>query len=174
VVRNGDDREFREMISLLYASAARLHGMRRAFAKSLGLSSAEFAVVMATYRLEGAKGPRIRELSDHLHVAAANVTSTVVQLEKAGWVRKVRDPRDSRALGIQLTPAGRSKVKAFSDQLYRLNDVWFAGMDVDELRTVLRFFRRIMRNYPAAAGVAPTLGLPADAPVARAVRATRR
>ncbi|MGE3150210.1 MAG: MarR family winged helix-turn-helix transcriptional regulator [Pseudorhodoplanes sp.] len=154
LVRSGEDIDFREMISLMYATLGRLQTMRRTLAHSLGLGSAEFAVVMALLRIEDVSGVSIRRIADDLYVAAANVTVTISKLEEMGWVIKSSDPTDSRALAIRLTPAARQRLSAFADRLHFVNDVWFQGTTRTELKAVVSFFRNLISQYEPALSVA--------------------
>lgn len=150
LVQSGRDADFREMVGLMYAALGRLQTMRRTLARSMGLSSAEFAVVMAVRRLENESGVRIRRIADDLYVAAANVTATVGRLEESGWVVKTSDPTDSRALGVRLSKRARNRVNALLQELHFVNDVWFRGTTGEELQAIISFYRRLIAQYRAA------------------------
>jgi hypothetical protein len=79
------DAEIRDMTALMYAAMGRLQVIRRTFASSLGLNSAEFAVLISLHRAQA--GARIKELAESIHIAAANVTATVKSLERRGLGR---------------------------------------------------------------------------------------
>ncbi len=55
---DGTDLQFREFVADLFAAAAGMQSLRRALAKSVGLSAAEFSVLLATRHLQrrGASG----------------------------------------------------------------------------------------------------------------------
>jgi len=158
LVQSGDDADFRELISLMYAAIGRLTVMRRALAQSLELSSAQFAVVLSLLRLGPLGGVKIRDIADDLSVEAANVTVTVAGLETLGWVVKTSDPKDSRALAIQLTADARKRMEVFSGRLHLVNDRWFQGTSRDDLTTVIAFFRRLIARYGSALHAAGELG----------------
>src|SRR5690242_16967057 len=72
---DGSDLKFRELVADLFAAAAGMLALRRALATSIGLSAAEYAILLATWHLQK-KGPvGINTLAGQLHVAAANVTA---------------------------------------------------------------------------------------------------
>lgn len=154
LVRSGQDRNFGEMIALMYATLGRLQTMRRHLASALGLNASEFAVVITLQRTAKDGGLRVRSIADELHVAAANVTATVAKLERAGWVTKGHDPDDNRAISIQLTRHARAKMNAFADVLHSVNDVWFEDTTEKEFRAVVSFFKHLIGRYPAAVGLA--------------------
>ena len=158
LVRSGDDADFRELISLMYAAVGRLTVMRRTLAQSLGLSSAQFAVVLCLLRLGARGGVKIRDIADDLSAEAANITVTVGSLETLRWVAKTSDPADSRAVAVQLTAQARKRMEDFSARLHLVNDRWFQGTSRDELTTVMAFFRRLIARYGSALSAAQELG----------------
>jgi DNA-binding MarR family transcriptional regulator len=157
LVQSGRDADFREMISLLYAALGRLQAMRRTLAESLDLGGAEFAVVIALFRIDSKPGVSIRSIADHLYVAAANVAVTVSKLEQMGWVAKTSNPTDSRALAIRLTSQARRRLNAYADRLRLVNDAWFWGTTEAECRAVISFFRHLIDQYEPALNIAREL-----------------
>ena len=62
----GDERVFRDFMSDIFAAAATMQTLRRLSAKPFGLSSTEFAVMIAVAKLNSEPG--IRRIADHFHV----------------------------------------------------------------------------------------------------------
>jgi DNA-binding MarR family transcriptional regulator len=141
----------------MYAALGRLQTMRRTLAQALGLSSSEFAVIITLLRAEQGTGLRIRRIADELYIAAANVTFTVLKLEKMGWVAKTADPIDSRAVAIKLTSHARARLSAFADNLHFVNDQWFRGTTRKEFEAVVSFFRHLIDHYQPALDAAREL-----------------
>ena len=154
---DGADEKFRNLISLLYASVGRLQTMRRELAPKLNLSSLQLGVLMAIMHLEKSGDVRIRRVAGHLHIAAANVTSSVAELEKSGWVIKLPDPNDNRAISIKLTAGGRDCLERFARDLSIVNDKWFSGMTRADLECVSDFLERFVAQYENALFVAKAL-----------------
>ncbi|WEG14701.1 MarR family transcriptional regulator [Pullulanibacillus sp. KACC 23026] len=63
----------------------------------------------------------IKDISAGLQIAKQQLTGLVKELEKKGYLTKVTDPKDKRAIQVTLTPAGReveeSKWKAIYQKL---------------------------------------------------------
>lgn len=154
LVHSGRDKDFGEMIALMYATLGRLQTMRRHLANALGLNASEFAVVITLLRAAKDGGLRIRSIADELHVAAANITATVAKLERSGWIAKKPDPKDNRAISIQLTRHARGKMQSFADALHSVNDVWFQDTTNHEFRAIVAFFKHLIQRYPTAVGIA--------------------
>ena len=72
------------------------------------------------------QGLRMKSLSSHLMVTGGNVTGLTDQLVVEGWVERLEDPEDRRAMIVRMTPAGRD---------------WFAQMAVEHERWLVDAFR---------------------------------
>lgn len=134
----------------MYATMGRFQVMRRTLASCLSLTPAEFAVVISLHRLRNGNGARIRELADDLHTAAANVTATVKSLERQGWVLKRGDPRDSRAVAVELQSSARARLNRFFEAAHPANEIWFRDISESDQSTVKRFLLRLIEQYPPA------------------------
>lgn len=64
--------------------------------------------------LTRADGQSHRELAGHLALTPATLTPVVDQLERAGDIRRERDPRDRRVVRVSITPAGRDRLRTAS------------------------------------------------------------
>ncbi len=148
------DADIRELTSLLYAAMGRFQQIRRTFAGALSLTSAEFAVVVSLHRLSSAS---VRKLSEDVHVAAANVTATIKSLVKKGWVVKRTDPRDGRALSIELSPASRTRLDKFFFLIHPVNTIWFIDTAPSEHTVVKKFLSQLVDQFPRALQEARTL-----------------
>jgi DNA-binding MarR family transcriptional regulator len=144
----GSDLRFRELIADLFAAAAGMLALRRALATSVGLSAAEYAILLATWHLQK-KGPvGINTLAGQLHVAAANVTAEVGKLVKKGILDKRPHPRDTRAVLIQLTAKGNAILSELTPLLRRINDRLFSGVTANGINAVASFLHHIADETP--------------------------
>lgn len=71
------------------------------------LSSAQLGVLKMA--LDG--GARVGEIAGNLGVKVPSATEQIIKLERAGLVKREADPRDSRAVRVAATPAGRAAVE---------------------------------------------------------------
>ncbi len=80
------------------------------------------------------EGLRMSLLSNHLMVTGANVTGLTDQLVSDGWVERISDPSDRRALIVRMTPAG----KAWFDRMAAEHERWLlqllGGLSAREMK----------------------------------------
>ena len=56
--------------------------------------------------LDNVEPTGLTDLARHMGVTASTMSLSVDRLERGGFVRRQRDPRDGRRVGLRLTPAG--------------------------------------------------------------------
>jgi DNA-binding MarR family transcriptional regulator len=145
----GDD-GFRDFIADLFAAAAAMQSLRRGIARWLDIGGTELAILLAVARL-GPEGPvGVRRVAEHLHVAAAHITTEVQALERRNLLRKTTSALDSRAVDLALSAEGRSLLQHLSPALDRVNEALFTGVSDDEMARSQDFFRLLIARVPAA------------------------
>lgn len=156
-----------DFITLLYAAGNRLLSLRRAIAKSIALNSPEFAAVLAVLRLDRGEGVRIKALADDVHVAATNMTTTINALHAHGWVNKLADQEDSRAVRISLTEGALYRLGLLGEKITEINRQWFNGVNDEHIRQSCHVLSTLVHNYDRAQAVVNDLDFRADFRVAR-------
>lgn len=149
-----DDAVVREFIADLYAAMSMMRLLRQEIATALCLSSAEYSVLLAVWYLEREGETTVRAISDHLHVAAAYVTSEVSRLTGRGLLIKRADPRDGRAVEVALTKPARDVLLRLVPMLREINSPLLQGMHYRDLVTVHRFLRSIIEHGYEAIAIA--------------------
>jgi MarR family transcriptional regulator for hemolysin len=94
---------FMELLQLSAAWSA----VRRVLDQALhehGVSSAQALALVAI--VQAGEPPLLSHLAQLLVQEAQSLTSLADRLERRGWVRRVPDPRDRRAIHLELTDAG--------------------------------------------------------------------
>jgi MarR family transcriptional regulator, organic hydroperoxide resistance regulator len=153
---NGSDLDFREFIADLFAAVGGMHSLRRALASSVGLSAAEFSIVLATWHLQKKGTVGISTIAKHLHVAAAHVTAEVGQLVARGVLKKKPHPHDTRAVLVVLTHQGRNILTQLVPLLRGINDRLFSGNDAPDVAVLSRFLKQLAGESANAIRMART------------------
>ncbi len=81
------------------------------------------------------------ELAAACHLSPGAITALVDRLERAGFVRRVRDDEDRRRVLVELTAAARQAVWELYAPLGEGGTPWLAGHTAAELRTIRDFLR---------------------------------
>jgi DNA-binding MarR family transcriptional regulator len=146
----GSDEQFRRMLYMLVQSVSRLLAFRDAFGRQLDITPGQFAVLMSVAHLQGAHGVSIRDIADHVAMAAPHVTTEVGKLEKAGFVHKKPSPFDGRSVLVSLSRNGRNAVETIMPLVCEVNDTLFAELDAKTMAKVHDFVSHVVANADVA------------------------
>ena len=145
-----NDAVLREFISDFSAASALMRQLRRRLAEVLDLSVAGHSVMLGLWYCERRGRTSVRELADHLHVAAANVTAELGKLERAGLVTKRPSTSDGRVVDVQLSGKGHALLNRLAPLLREVNKTLFANVRYGDMLTVQRFFQLVITQASEA------------------------
>jgi MarR family transcriptional regulator, organic hydroperoxide resistance regulator len=155
---DGTDLDFREFVADLFAAVGGMHSLRRALAQSVGLSAAEFSVILATWHLQQKGTVGISAIAKHLHVAAAHVTAEAGRLVTKGLLKKKPDPRDTRAVLVSLTEPGKKILLQLTPLLRRINDRLFSGNTTADVTVLSKFLKHLAEESATSIRMARAFG----------------
>lgn len=150
------DSDFRDFITELFAMAAGMQSLRRAIARRIGLGGTELGILLSLSRLAAEGSVNIKQVAEHLHVAAANITTEVNGLVANGYIAKQTSAQDSRAVELRMTDKGRSILLAIEPNLQMINEALFDPLNVQTLKTQRRFFQKVLSGLPEALARLPS------------------
>lgn len=145
-VAGGVDEEFRNIIYGMVLGLQRLAACRDAFGIQLGLTGSQFAVLIGVAYRQGSDGVAIKDLADHVLLAATHVTTEVGRLARKGLLAKRANNSDRRSVLVCLTPRGEAAVQAVAPVVRAVNDILFRDVEVPDLKTAGRVLRQVARN----------------------------
>ncbi|HEX6319333.1 MAG TPA: MarR family transcriptional regulator [Burkholderiales bacterium] len=122
----GSDAQFRELIHDLIAYGHRLDACRDAFAGIIGVSGAQYEILMLLSRNAGLS---VSEVAVRLHRSGAFITIEANRLAERGVLSKAADPRDGRKVLLHVTAKGLGLVARLAPHQRRINDVLFECLD---------------------------------------------
>ncbi|MEW6287611.1 MAG: MarR family transcriptional regulator [Chloroflexota bacterium] len=99
------------------------------FAKSTGLSMAQFGVLMQLYH-KGACG--MSQISERFDVTPAAASQLVEKLVQAGYIERAEDPSDRRAKLLKLSPSGTKLIEEGINERYRWLDDLVSRLSPEE------------------------------------------
>jgi DNA-binding MarR family transcriptional regulator len=144
------DAEFRDFIADLFAMAAGMQSLRRAIARRIGLGGTELGILLSVGRLAPQGAVNVRQVADHLHVAATHITTEVNTLVAKGLLEKQASELDSRAVELSVTQAGTDLLQSISPHLQMINEALFDRPAADVISQQRRFFRGVLTGLPEA------------------------
>jgi MarR family transcriptional regulator, organic hydroperoxide resistance regulator len=126
LLERGSDAAFRGLIHDLIAYGHRLDACRDAFAEIIGVSGAQYEILMLTSRADGLS---VGEVATRLHRSGAFITIEAARLAERGILDKESDPADGRKVRLRVTAKGRALVEELAPYQRRINDVLFECLD---------------------------------------------
>lgn len=139
MVTEGTDR-----LGFLIHDAARL--MRKRFearASNLGLSAAQWRLMVRVTKEEGVAQARLAEL---LEIEPISVSRLIDRMEEAGWIERRADASDRRIRMIFPTPKARqayAQVKSLAGEVY---EEALTGMSGEDRRILIQGLRTLVDN----------------------------
>jgi len=103
-------------------------------ARHLGMTRAQWAVLL---KLERQEGQKQSDLAEMLDIQPITLTRLVDRLCDNGLIERRADPADRRAKRLYLTPAARPLLARISEQVEVVADEVLAGIDPAAIETVL-------------------------------------
>ena len=71
-------------------------------------------------------------LAEQLHLEKSTVSRLITHLEKRGWVKRVRDPHDTRMFRLQLSEEGHEQASCLAKRLTERHERLLAELKPDE------------------------------------------
>jgi DNA-binding MarR family transcriptional regulator len=131
LLTRGSDAQFRQLIHDLIAYGHRLDACRDAFAAIIGVSGAQYEILMLVSRADGLS---IGEVAARLHRSGAFITIEANKLAQRGILDKVADPGDGRRVLLKSNAKTQQLVERLAPHQRRINDVLFACLDAKRFR----------------------------------------
>ena len=147
----GSDAEFRGLIHDLIAYGHRLDACRDAFAEIVGMSGAQYEILMLVSRATGLLS--VGEVALRLHRSGAFITIEANKLVARGILEKASDPADGRRVLLKCNGRARALLERLAPYQRRINDVLFERLDVRRFRQL----RLLARDLVASGDRAVTM-----------------
>ncbi|MEU7314030.1 MarR family transcriptional regulator [Streptomyces sp. NPDC007083] len=117
------------------------------FAAAQGLHATDAAALAAILDAEEPLTPGL--LREHLGLTSGAVTACLDRLERAGHVRRSRDPADRRVVRLHYPSDARAAARGYFRPLAQATDRARSQLDEEEQRVVLRFLTLLNQELSA-------------------------
>lgn len=130
---DGSDRDFRQLVHDTLAFAARIQEVRSRLGALIGLSGAQYTILVAVAHLQGRDGGvGVNLLAEHLHLSGAFVTIEVNKLVAADLVIKEVNPEDRRRVLLTITAKANQLLDDLTAVQRPANDALFGCLSASD------------------------------------------
>lgn len=108
----------------------------------LGVSASQARVLAVLHFAKGPIKPSL--VATLLFQETQSITGILHRIESRGWVRRLPDPNDRRAVGLELTDKGReitTEIVQISEELY--DDMFGAVLSASEKRQIETILKKV-------------------------------
>jgi len=142
-VKNGSDREFRQLIFELMGLHNQMQRHSDQFARYIGTNNAQFHLIMIMAQTPDVTVSRIAQL---MNVTSQFVTIEIGKLIRKGIVEKRPNASDGRSSFLNLTSKGKNLVCEVAPLLRRASDLHFRSLTADRARTLREILHAIVED----------------------------
>ena len=111
---------------------------------SQGLTSASFDLLSAIWTADGRETQA--EIGKRLGLSRATISEAVTSLVTNGYVTRRPSDTDSRAVSLELTPAGHKKVKAVMLEMKRIESDLDGKIGLKETESASKTLRKVLNS----------------------------
>lgn len=116
----------------------------KALERSIASQKVTLPQAMALSTIKNGEGPMTpSRLAQYLTQETQSVTGLIDRMEKQGWVRRVRDLKDRRAIRLELTEAGAAKLEETVRPGADVTTLMFADLEVKQIQEVTDLLQRV-------------------------------
>jgi DNA-binding MarR family transcriptional regulator len=136
------------IVTRIGKASRQLDSEMRASLAHVGLTKEEFKVLMELHA-----GPRTHgALCRQLEVSTGVMTNRLDKLERAGLVRRSKDPSDRRGVMLTLTPAGAERLGAYIDRGANRERQLLDGLSVRDKRQLNELLTKLVDSLESELG----------------------
>ncbi|WFU31369.1 MarR family transcriptional regulator [Bradyrhizobium brasilense] len=140
------DRAAADFIWNIVEIHSQLEEIHKSWAQLLGISEAQWLILMAIDELDEGRGVPGIAVANKLRIHPAFVTNQTKKLEQIEFLTRATSPDDARFLQISLTQKAHAEIKNLSIKRQALNSAIFSGLDEDSLHYLNKRLRSIAKN----------------------------
>jgi len=153
LLQDGSDADFRVLVHRLLAFGSRLDAVRAGLGQMIGLSGAQYTILICIAHLQGDDGVGVKEVADHLSYSGAFVTLEAGRLTTLGLVEKRQNPGDRRRVLLTVTAAGRARLDELASRQRQVNDTLFAALSREDFHRLAEMSRDLVADADRALGL---------------------
>jgi DNA-binding MarR family transcriptional regulator len=142
-VKNGSDREFRQLIFELMGLHNQMQRHSDQFARYIGTNNAQFHVIMVMAEMPDLTVSQIAQL---MNVTSQFITIEIGKLVRKGIVEKRPNASDRRSSFLNLTSKGKNLVRELAPVLRRASNLHFRSLTADRVKILTETIHAIVED----------------------------
>ncbi len=147
----GSDGAFRQLIEGMVLFAQRLAVIREELAAHMQVSPPQFKIIMSLARAETPE-MTATALATQLGVSMPFIVTETAKLMRLGLVKRRKNPADARSFLLELTSAGRQRVKEAAPLVRDVNDRLFGRIGRSEMEQLASLTEALLAGSEQALG----------------------
>ncbi|MDH2406569.1 MarR family transcriptional regulator [Bradyrhizobium sp. SSUT18] len=140
------DRSVRDFVWNIIEIHSQLEEIHKSWAQLLGITEAQWLILMAIEELDGGLGVSGIAVANKLRIHPAFVTNQTKRLEAMEFLARGPSPDDARFVQMSLTSTARAEIKKLSIKREALNSTIFDGLDEASLDYLNKRLSSIAKN----------------------------
>lgn len=129
----------------LQKTAEILEEIHNDFFSGFGISSTKFNLLVILYN-SPKEGIMLSEIGEQMLVTKANITGLVDRLEKQGYVKRKRDPKDRRKVIAGITNRGRDFIENTIEEYKKWSKDIMTILSDDEKNNLINCLKKIQNG----------------------------
>jgi len=146
-VKNGSDREFRQLIYSMLSFSTLMLRSREHFAAYIGVTGPQYSMMAV---IAEAGQATVGHIADRMHVASPFVTAEIGKLIKKNIVEKSRNEIDRRSVILTLTTKGKNLIRELATLRRKTNDMMYRSLTKDRARALTEIMHALIADANGA------------------------
>ena len=140
------DQTLRRTIHNLFSAGSVLEELRVIMGEFLGITGAQYQILMVIARLQHGTGVAIKDVAIELRVVPSHVTVEVGKLAARGFIEKLPNAADGRSVLLALTDKGIDAIEFVTPFTCMINDGLFDGFSRQDFLTLGTLLNQFVSN----------------------------
>jgi DNA-binding MarR family transcriptional regulator len=142
-IKNGSDREFRQLIYSMLSFSTLMLRSREHFAAYIGVTGPQYSMMAVIAEAERAT---VGQIAQRMHVASPFVTAETGKLIRKNIVAKSRDEKDRRSVILTLTAKGNTLIRELAAMRRTTNDMMYRSLTGDRAKMLTEMMHALIAD----------------------------
>lgn len=142
-IKNGSDREFRQLVYSMLSFSTLMLRSREHFAAYIGVTGPQYSMMAV---IAEAGQATVGHVADRMHVASPFVTAEIGKLINKNVVKKSRNVTDRRSVILTLTTKGKNLIRELASLRRMTNDMMYRSLTKDRATALTEIMHTLIAD----------------------------